>query len=210
VVRRSLLLAAVALTVIAPDAPAAPPPEATAFAAAIVKAQGAIDAQTEVLEGRVLRWRTDCPTNVPERRLGAVASLMLSEFFATALQPSHAPLRQALADLDAVATGDRVLRSGRAGWRVQVELMTTAPVVRDLCRKLRRWRAGEWGARGRPAGDLARIDRWSRELDLAGSVRKIERAAKRLRALGVPEADAEAFTGEGLFSKLDRVFDEDF
>jgi hypothetical protein len=68
--------------------------------------------------------------------------------------------------------------------------------------QLEAWAKGGWRASARPDFDFAAFEKLIEETDDPSFERKLDRAAKRLRQLGVSKADAARFTGDTLFDDL--------
>jgi hypothetical protein len=135
------------------------------------------------------------PEHVEERVMELLVVAAPGEF-AAATAPI---LRGFVAELDRVQTRDGALRSGRAAWRRAVQVMATWPQL-DLCAALRDWKAAGWRKDKAPRVDLRTLARQ----DVAGASvdRKLERAAVRLRRLGVGASAAHRFQGDPLFAGL--------
>ncbi len=111
------------------------------------------------------------------------------------------PLRPAVdgfvGELAAVRTRDRVLRSGRSGWRrLARDLAIAEPAPPDACAQLDAWRAAGYPADAVPA--LPRISEDEMEALGRGSAaaeRKVRAAGRRMRRLGVSRATVRRFTG---------------
>ena len=129
------------------------------------------------------------PDHVQERVMELLVVAAPGEFAA-----ATAPIMRAfVAELDRVATSDRALRSGRAAWRQAVGVMATWPRP-DLCALLGAWKEAGWKKARAPRVDLKSLARQDRAS--AGIDRKLERAAARLRALGVAASAAHRFQGD--------------
>ena len=204
-----LLLLAVVLATAAP-AGAAPTRTAQRFSDAVLHARVAIKAQRDEFRER---WEAlnlelcfEALDGAPERaadRAGLVVGLGLSTTFNDLLLPH---LRQVVAELDAVPTRDRVLRSGRAAWREMVRLLGGIPRVEDPCGQLARWRDAGWAPEAAPPVpdyDIEALEKRGDRLE-----RKLKRAARRLRRLGLSRAAARRFTGETLLEGMPTPFDD--
>ncbi len=136
----------------------------------------------------------------------------LVEGFATALAldavltPVRPGVDAFVAELEAVRTEDRILRRARAAWRRMAGLMGLArPVPADACAQLDAWRRA-----GYPKDALPAIPRLSPEEleqvealeDRTGPERRLRRAARHLRRLGVSRRTARRFTGATVAAAL--------
>jgi hypothetical protein len=103
------------------------------------------------------------------------------------------------AELDRIPTADPALRSGRAAWRGSIALYVQArPLPADLCARLRRWKRAGWAARAAPDLQPPAV---RAILDGSGTGdAKLQAAAARLVALGVPAGQARRFAGDTLFA----------
>jgi hypothetical protein len=118
-----------------------------------------------------------------------------------------------VAELDRVATADRVLIAGREAWRSTAELLRHArPLPRDACAQIRRWRLAGYPADGMPALQPAPIrdalvEQWRQPLSADSKPdRSPERAAERMVKLGVGKGQARRFAGLTLFDGLPARF----
>jgi hypothetical protein len=102
----------------------------------------------------------------------------------------RAPLAQFLSELERVPTADPVLRSGRAGWRVEIETMGRLSAPADVCGALDAWRRLGFAPAAAPV-DLRVLD----ARGLSESLTKRVRAAVRMVRLGVGLSAARRFTG---------------
>ncbi len=125
------------------------------------------------------------------------------------------PLRPAVdtfvGELAAVRTRDRVLRSGRAGWRRMArDLAIAEPAPADACARLEAWRAAGYPADAVPA--LPRISQEELEALGRGSAaaeRKVRAAGRRMRRLGVPRATVRRFTGRAFAQVLEGAVSDE-
>ena len=139
----------------------------------------------------------------PEREIDRFAMFLVATMFGPMFEPAKPVLHQIVADLDAIPTRDPILKSGRAGWRTIVQYFDRFPRIEAPCEQLEKWANSGWKASARPAFDFEAFERLVEgedSVELAG--RKIERAARRLRQLGVSKGDAKRFTGESLFDEI--------
>ena len=101
--------------------------------------------------------------------------------------------RRLVADLDAVPTRDAALVDGREAWRELVALFEWYPVVERPCERLAEWRDSGY-RRDLVPPDLRAADQYLEDWDDAETFSvRADRAADRLRRLGVPRGAAERF-----------------
>jgi hypothetical protein len=206
--RRSFLLAAAAAALLVPAAEAPAATTAERFAAAVERGKSAIRAKEPEFRAAFEAVDFDaCESGTSERRPPKREAERLGLFLgAVIVQPVFGPskpvLRQIVDDLDAIPTNDPVLRSGRAAWRRIVELIHQTPVLEKPCEQLEAWARSGWKASARPKMDFEAFGELLEDLDSDALERKIERAARRLRRLGVSKGAAERFTGETLYDDL--------
>ena len=173
-----------------------PPPDeraaARAFADAAARFTDAIEAPTERLFDlfeHPLRRAPGCPAIAKKHRGGALIITLYDSnlVFARDVTPVARAFRSELAN---VATADPALISGRAAWRARGRSIEATPEPEDLCAKLAAWRRA-----GYPKSTVRKTMRDLESLATRGpSVeRKLEAAAKRLIALGVPRDEARLF-----------------
>jgi len=117
------------------------------------------------------------------------------------LAPGYDPVRPALdtflAELEAIPIADPILRSGRAGWRSEVDLVRRLPSVADPCATLRTWQRAGYAASASPIVVDAVLNP-----GLLAAEDKLTLAARRMRALGVSASAARRFTGDGMFADV--------
>ena len=210
---RILPVAAVALALLVPaTASAAPPRSAEAFAAAGERLTFALRAQGDAIERGFAEEFARCEAAIQRQRVPRRARERFTHLIVVAvLQPTLErvlpSMRQFVADLDAVPTRDPALRSGRAGWRATVAVMEAVPELEGPCEHLERWAASGYAADQAPPLPLAGMRAFLRDADggLASADRKVGRAVRRLRRLGVPRRRARHFGG----TVLGEVFAED-
>jgi hypothetical protein len=120
-------------------------------------------------------------------------------------------LERFVADLEAIPTNDPALRSGRAAWRESVRREAAIPIVERPCELYAAWAATGYAPEAAPVLPVAEYEAAMRGLDEleARSARKKDRAARRLRRLGVREPSARRFAGAGMFRALDDAFPGD-
>jgi len=203
--RLAALLAALAVVLAAAPATARAADEraaARAFGAATERLHRAGARERASVERRTTTLLT-CFTaegaEVPPRARRNVQLFAAAAFFDAVLAPLRPALGRFVAELDGVATDDRALRGGRAAWRSAVRVLTAFPSVpRDPCTHLRRWREAGFAPDAAPPLDFPAVARLTAQLDATEGrlERKIDRAAARLRQLGVSARTAERFGGE--------------
>ncbi len=192
-----LLGAVLALALLPATASAqTPPPDERAAARAFADAAGrftdAIEAPTErifELFDHPLRRAPGCPAIAKRHREGALIITLYDSnlVFARDVTPATRAFRSELAN---VATADPALISGRAAWRARGRSIEATPEPEDLCAKLAAWRRA-----GYPKSTVRKTMRDLDSLAASGprDERKLEAAAKRLIALGVPRDEARLF-----------------
>lgn len=126
-----------------------------------------------------------------------------------ALVPAH---ERMLAELDATPTSDPALRTGRAVWRSQTNLLRFyGGLPRDICAQLDAW--VDAGAKGTPLPEVNLRDMDDPELfdqEPKGPSQedRLARTVKRLRALGQGPRRSARFDGEEAFAPLEPLFRE--
>jgi hypothetical protein len=115
--------------------------------------------------------------------------------------PGYDPVRPALdtflAELEAIPIADPILRSGRAGWRSEVDLVRRLPSVPDPCATLKTWQRAGYTASASPIVVEAVLNP-----GLLAAEDKLTLAARRMRALGVSASAARRFIGDGMFADV--------
>ena len=123
-----------------------------------------------------------------------------------AVSPVYDPIRPSLdrylTELERVPTADPVLRSGRAGWRSEIDLIQRLPSVADPCAVLQAWQRSGFAASAAPLNIDAILNPG---LDAADG--KLARAERRMRELGVSAGAARRFTGDTLFRGVAKGVD---
>jgi hypothetical protein len=118
-----------------------------------------------------------------------------------AVAPVYEPIRAALdrylAELERVPTADPVLRSGRAGWRSEIDLLHRLPSIPDPCAALEAWQRAGYAPGAAPVNPAAILNP-----GLAAADDKLGRAGRRMRELGVSAGAARRFTGATLFAGI--------
>jgi hypothetical protein len=209
--RRSfiLLIATVALLVPAGTA-SAQGSTAQRFADAVERGKSAMNAKVPEVQAAydAIEWprcqRVIARTPPPKRETDRFSSYFAAVLFQPLFGPAQPVLQQIVADLYAIPTNDAILRSGRSAWRQVVEVLGKYPQTDQPCVQLEAWARSGWKASGRPDFDFAAFDRLIEESDDPSLERKFERAARRLRQLGVSKGDAKRFTGETIFEAIEQ------
>jgi hypothetical protein len=115
--------------------------------------------------------------------------------------PGYDPVRPALdtflAELEAIPTSDAILRSGRAAWRSEVDVIRRLPSVPDPCATLQAWQRAGYAASASPIVVAAVVNG-----GIVAADDKLARAARRMHALGVSAGAARRFTGDGMFADV--------
>lgn len=202
VMRRPLALALLTLAALPATASAqAPVDDATAaraFADAALRAQPHVAAASAQLEA--IGRRVDC-VRAPRRHRNRVneleSSLNLAQTVAGFTRTVGPVLEQASIELHSVETTDPVLRSGRTAWRrLRRSYASFAALpAASVCAQVRAYARNGYRhtpetRRGMRA--FHAIMAW----DTADMDRRMQDAVKRMIQLGVPVADAEAFSGD--------------
>jgi hypothetical protein len=209
--RSAAALAAVFTLLLAAPAAAKPDREgARAFAAATKQFKRDVLAQKSAIETGVLRLERDplCDDairHVPiaDGPFGAATALLLVYSIEAQVQPIAAAVTDYSATLDGIRLRDRRLRSARAVFRSQARVIRTlqAPPA-DICTQL-----GAWRDRGYPTAGAPKLDDPALAALFASgddsAAKKIARAARRLRALGVSRRVVRIFTGDTLYEGID-------
>ncbi|MEA2312536.1 MAG: hypothetical protein QOE28_2504 [Solirubrobacteraceae bacterium] len=187
------LLLAAAASAQAPDEGAA----ARAFAAAagrVVPAITRADVRT-TREVNAAATRRACRPALGGRHSRAAATLLEVYDLRRLAERLRAPMLRFRGELADAQTRDPALLSGRAAWRQLGRALAALPAAGpDPCASVAAWRRGGFP----PAVPRAA----QRELDAFGRIagaafdRKTEAARARLIELGVPQADAQAFSGD--------------
>jgi hypothetical protein len=171
----------------------------------------AVQAQREVVETGNNRLSRDpvCKDALAQVPKGKAADEIAADFvFPYEVEALLTPIVPALHDyvaaLDRVKVGDRRLRSGRSALRLSVRgvrNLKAAPA--DACAQLQAWQQAGYPVAGAPKIDDPAFDAL---FTLPQSLnKKIDRAAKRLRSLGVSKRTSQRFTGntEALYKGWD-------
>ena len=179
-----------------------PPPDEPAAARALADAvQRLLAADREIGEDHDPDDGLDAPRcrgeifRIPPRRQDALRAFALRDEFrqsGDALEPALAAFRTELANAQ---TSDPALIRGRAAWRRLAKAYMALPPRGDVCADLAAWRRD-----GYPLRTMRAAAAEYRSVFAAfgrGFQRKVAAAANRMRELGVSEADANPFEGDG-------------
>jgi hypothetical protein len=203
-----LILVVVVLAAPASAAAQAPDERAAAreFAYAAYRLRVAIKARMPQIEQAAAITRAPAcrtalrgPTVAQQRRyLDDLVGVLFDLLAGAMLSPAVEPLQRFQAELDAIATEDPLLRSGRAAWRASVALYAQVrPLPADLCARLRAWRRAGYATNARPDLQPQAV---RKILEGSGTVdAKLHLAAARMVALGVTAGQARRFAGDTLF-----------
>ena len=207
--RRSIFLSVVAAAVLAPAGAAPAATTAQRFADAVERGKSAIRAKEpefraafEAADFARCERALEHASTPPEREIGNFVMFLVVAAIDPLIRPAKPVLGQIVADLDAIPTRDPVLRSGRAAWRDLVKSLDAFPVVERPCEQFERWARADWRQSARPDIDFSALEGELDEAASARNARKVRSAVRRLRRLGVSEADAERFSGDTLFDDL--------
>lgn len=176
---------------------------------AIKDSEAAVRERFEALD--LPRCYAAIDSELPDRAVRAFEQIGQYGSLDAVFRPNVASMRAIVAGLDAIPTSDPALRSGRSAWRRTAELAAALPPMAPPCPKIEAWAKRKWRGKAPrivPAGGekvLAALD----DDVLSG---KFERAAKRLRVLGISAKHAEVWSGDtvfdGLFDEIARLVDE--
>jgi hypothetical protein len=133
-------------------------------------------------------------TASPQNRRVDVVLVAALIVIAPVYDPIRAPLDRYLAELERVPTADPALRSGRAGWRSEIDLVRRLPSIVDPCAALQAWQRAGYAPSAAPVNPAA-----IGNPGLAAADGKLGRAGRRMRELGVSAGAARRFTGATLF-----------
>jgi hypothetical protein len=133
----------------------------------------------------------------PDERALQVVLVALLLIVAPGYDPVRPALDTFLAELEAIPIADRVLRSGRAGWRSEVDVIRRLPSVPDPCGTLQTWQRAGYTDSASPIVVAAVLNP-----GLIAAEDKLAQAARRMRALGVGAGAARRFTGDGMFANV--------
>jgi hypothetical protein len=183
---------------------------AKAFGRATVQLRAAAVAQRQVIETGVNRLTRDpvCKDafdHVPARNgaYGTAFALVITYSFEAQFGPMLPAMHDFVAQLDQVKVRDKRLRSGRAVLRRTAHVVSgLQPAPADICARLQAWQQAGYPAEGAPTIEDPAFDAL---LKLPESwSKKVDRAGKRLRELGVSRHAARLFTGDDdLFEGFD-------
>jgi len=189
-----------------PAPPQAAPSERAAaqqFAFAVYRLRVAVLAQKSAIEDKVLGItlgalsdpRCDRVENAAPGLVGIEVLLVeLVLDITPAFDPVRTSLDTFLAQIEAIPTNDRALRSGRAGWRSEIQFIRQLQSSPDPCGSLQAWQRKHFAPSASPVNLDAVTDP-----GLNAAEDKITIAARRMRALGVSAGAARRFTGDGMF-----------
>lgn len=136
---------------------------------------------------------------VPERARARAQAVVVLALFEPVFAPLKPALAQIVADLDAIGTKDPALLAGRDGWHEIADYIGSLPHLDDPCGALRAWAHSGFAPDKAPPLSLDQARKVLGE-DTSDEVdRKLARAAKRMRKLGVSRGDVKRFTGDTLF-----------
>lgn len=208
--RGSIYLSVAVTAALAPAATAPAATTAQRFADAVERGKSALRAKEPEFRAATKALNFEKCERVlerkppPEREIDRFDAFLVAAMFGPMFEPAKPVLHQIVADLDAIPTRDPILKSGRAGWRGVVRYLALFPALEAPCDQLEKWANSGWRASARPDFDFAAFERVVEDEDkrAAEASRKLERAARRLRQLGVSKGDAKRFTGETLFDGL--------
>jgi hypothetical protein len=207
-IRRCILLVLLAVLVAAAPAQAAPRTKAAAeFADAALRAKVAMKAGEPAAQAKLKAMRSGLCVRVTRDTLRTGNRHRFDRALAITLIGGLRPLlegfipvgRRMVADLDAVPTRDRALIGGREAWRQAVAAFETIPVIDRPCERLGEWRDSGYAAAQAPPYLLDELER-TEDDNGEEAARRIERAVRRLRQLGVSRGAAKRFNGEELIS----------
>jgi hypothetical protein len=209
----ALTLLLVGVAPAAAQGPSGPPSERAAareFAFAAYRLRVAVlvhRAEIQAVASKVLAALKDprcnrAVTSAPESRRVQVVLVSTLIVVGPVYDPIRADLDRFLAELERVPTADPVLRSGRAGWRSEIDLVHRLPSVADPCAVLQAWQRAGFAASAAPLNIDAILNPG---LDAADG--KLARAERRMRQLGVSAGAAKRFTGDTLFRGVAKGVD---
>jgi hypothetical protein len=189
----------------APAAQAAPGERAAAreFSFAAYRLRVAVLAQKQAIEDKLLGLTLGALSDprcdrVEKAAPGLVGIEVLLVELVLDITPAYDPVRTSLdaflAQIEAVPTNDRALRSGRAGWRSEIQFIRQLQSSPDPCGSLQAWQRKHFA----PSQSPVNLDAVGDE-GLNAAEGKIKLAARRMRALGVSDGAAARFTGDGMF-----------
>ena len=88
-------------------------------------------------------------------------------------------LAQLVADLDAIPTRDRVLRSARAVWRRIARLAANVPVHEQPCAAIEAWVESGWRDRARPRIEIGSLGELFDFIEKSSVLDRLDRAGRR-------------------------------
>jgi hypothetical protein len=205
-------LCLVATAVAAPVASAKPGDKATAAAVrkSTIGLRFYVVAQTPAIQASLKQLDDPVCTRAIERMPDEQAPDLLFSFvlpvaFEMLVVPLQNGMNQFVAELDQVPMRDPVLRSGRAGWRVVArDFGAFAPPPTNICAQLDAWRQAGYPAASRPSVDDPALGALlDDDSGLDGASKKIARAGRRLRELGVSKRVVGWWTFDTLLDGVD-------
>lgn len=195
---------AIVLAIPVPAAAQAPPDEvaaARAFADSALRFRAALtpleQRYEDVSRARLPRCFRQLLRRVPERRVDSVLLLPLANFYGEIGRLLGPALTRFSMELHGVQTADPALRAGRTAWRRMRRLFRALAAIApiDVCAETRRFVAGGFqltpGIRRR-----LRLRALIRRDPVHDFDRRVARAQRRLRELGVPPEQAQAFADD--------------
>ena len=189
-----------------PAPPQAAPSERAAaqqFAFAAYRLRVAVLAQKSAIEDKVLGItlgalsdpRCDRVENAAPGLVGIEVLLVeLVLDITPAFDPVRTSLDTFLAQIEAIPTNDRALRSGRAGWRSEIQFIRQLQSSPDPCGSLQAWQRKQFA----PSASPVNLDAIN-DPGLNAAEDKITLAARRMQQLGVSAGTAQRFTGDRIF-----------
>ena len=189
-----------------PAPPQAAPSERAAaqqFAFAAYRLRVAVLAQKSAIEDKVLGItlgalsdpRCDRVENAAPGLVGIEVLLVeLVLDITPAFDPVRTSLDTFLAQIEAIPTNDRALRSGRAGWRSEIQFIRQLQSSPDPCGSLQAWQRKQFA----PSASPVNLDAIN-DPGLNAAEDKITLAARRMQQLGVSAGTAQRFTGDRMF-----------
>jgi hypothetical protein len=193
--------------------PAAPPDERAAareFSFAAYRLRVKVLAQQDAIDQRFIDVTLPA---LGDRRCDRVANAahglqgieVLIVELALDIAPTYDPIRTSLdtflAELERIPTADPALRSGRAGWRSEIQFIRQLQSSPDPCGTLQAWQRAKFAPPAAPVDIDALI-----APGMLAADDKLKIAARRMQRLGVGAGTARRFTGDGMFDHVAIVF----
>lgn len=192
------------LIVAAPAQGAVRTQSAQAFADAALRAHVAMRAESETIDRRMRALRPRLCISVlrdvvrrgrlVERRSERVFGQMMVGFMRPLVDVIVPVGRHLVADLDAVPTRDPALIAGRDAWRELIALFEAYPVVTRPCHALDAWRDSGFAPALAPPDQTSALARLDALDETETFSRRVGRAQRRLRMLGVTRGAAARFS----------------